>query len=224
MARSSLIEALNFSARFWSLTSRHCPSDAYLCVFDQVCSDASFFVHRAIQEFMLVGAQGHVGAAPSAMPYKFMNLRKISRADSADLIQKLRKLERKTFPSSEVFPFEQSILSRQNTEILVGLSDATTPGRLVAYAVCVKSNHRLLLHKVCVSPAHRRQGLGTRLLELLVQQARTWSCRGIDLWVHQENYIAIHLYTTSGFLVQDTVANYYAPGQTGIKMSHPLQP
>ncbi|KAK5064708.1 hypothetical protein LTR84_000542 [Exophiala bonariae] len=69
---------------------------------------------------------GHAGAAPSAMPYKFMNLRKISRVDSGDLIQELRRLERKTFPSSEVFPFEQSILSRQNTEVLVGLSDAPT--------------------------------------------------------------------------------------------------
>lgn len=158
------------------------------------------------------------------MPCKFMNLRKMSQVDSANLIQEIRRLERKTFPSSEVFPFEQSVLSRQNTEVLVGLSDLPTQGRLMAYAVCVKSNHRLLLHKLCVSPAHRRQGLGAALLQMLIEQARTWSCRGIDLWVHQENYNAIRLYSASGFLLQDTVADYYAPGQTGIKMSHPLRP
>lgn len=163
--------------------------------------------------------------ATGATSFKFVNLRKISRRDNPNLIQELRKLERKTFPSSEVFPFEDGVLSRQNTEVLLVLSsDVPSQGRLVAYAVCVKSHHRLLLHKLCVSTAHRRQGLGSALLEMLIQQARTWSCRGVDLWVHQDNHNAVRLYTTSGFLVQDIVADYYAPGQTGVKMSHSLQP
>lgn len=173
----------------------------------------------------MAAAQGQGQAeATCATPFKFVNLRKIPRGDSPNLIQELRKLERKTFPSSEVFPFEDSVLNRQNTEVLLVLSDVPSQGRLVAYAVCVKFHHRLLLHKLCVSTAHRRQGLGSALLEMLIQRARTWSCRGVDLWVHQDNHNAVRLYTASGFLVQDIVADYYAPGQTGVKMSDPLQP
>lgn len=162
----------------------------------------------------------------SAFPtsFTFMNLRKIPRPSIPTLIQELRQLERKTFPSIEVFPFEENILAKQNTEVFVVLSNVPNQGRLVAYAVCVRSNHRLLLHKLCVSIAHRRQGLGSALLEMLIKRASAWSCRGIDLWVHQDNSNAMRLYNKSGFLVQDTVLDYYAPGQTGVRMSHPLQP
>lgn len=167
--------------------------------------------------------QGQRGSAYPA-DFTFMSLRKIPRPNIPNLIRELRQLERKTFPAVEVFSFEENILTKQNTEVLVVLSGVPNQGRLVAYAVCVRSSHRLLLHKLCVSTAHRRQGLGSALLEMLIKRACAWSCRGIDLWVHQDNYNAMRLYTQSGFLVQDTVPDYYAPGQTGVRMSHPLQP
>lgn len=151
------------------------------------------------------------------------NLRQFPRSDTSALLQDLRRLERKTFPPSQVFPFEDNLSTKHNTHVYVVLSDVPNTGRLAAYAICVKFRHRLLLHKVCVSVGYKRQGIGFALLSTVIEHARTWSCRAIDLWVQSDNDAAMQLYIKSGFSVQSTVLNYYAPGKTGIKMSHPLQ-
>ena len=154
----------------------------------------------------------------------FRDLQQIPRQEIPSLLQDLQRLERKSFPSKEVYSFENSILKRRNTAIFVALSNAPSKGRLAAYTICVKCNHKLLLHKICVSAAYRCQGLGFLMLSMLIDRARTQSCRAIDLWVRSDNHSALGLYTKFEFLPQDTIVDYYAPGKTGIKMSHSLRP
>jgi ribosomal protein S18 acetylase RimI-like enzyme len=160
------------------------------------------------------------GTPADQMPIQ--DLRRLSRGHVSNVLGDLRNLERKTFSSNEVFPFADNIVLKQNTEVLVVYS--SIPNQvLAAYAVCVKHNHRVLLHKICVSPNHRGKGLGSRLLIAIIENARKSGWRGIDLWVDEENRIARHLYSRHDFHLQETVMDYYAPGQTGMKMSRILQ-
>lgn len=152
------------------------------------------------------------------------DVRTLSRARIPHVFQELRSLERKTFSSNEVFPFDDSLLTKRNMEVLVGFSCHAAQNCIVAYAVCMKWHHRLLLHKICVSPAHRCHGIGSLLLHEIVARARRSSCRGIDLWVDEANNIARSLYTKHGFVVQETLPDYYSPGRNGVKMVHSLQP
>ena len=56
-----------------------------------------------------------------------------------------------------------------------------------------------VLHVIAVDPAHRRQGLGRRVLELIEEEARAAGLHGIDLNVWGANDVARALYRTAGF-------------------------
>jgi ribosomal protein S18 acetylase RimI-like enzyme len=128
-------------------------------------------------------------------------------------------MERKSFTANEVFNFADKIVQQRNMEVFVGINHQATHPRVVAYAVCVTSNRRLLLHKICVSIEFRRRGIGSLLLETLIGDAKRRFCRGIDLWVDEANQAAKDLYSKHGFNVQEIVPDYYSPGRNGVKMS-----
>ncbi|KAL6243156.1 hypothetical protein RBB50_009707 [Rhinocladiella similis] len=153
----------------------------------------------------------------------FNELRRLPRSSVPAVLDDVRKLERKTFAANEVFPFDDNIVGKHNMIILVALSNTAKPQDLVAYAVGVRWNHQLLLHKICVAPPHRCKGLGRRLLQMVIDRARSWSCRGIDLWVDEANQDARRLYTRHGFKDQEVVADYYSKGRNGVKMCRTLE-
>lgn len=167
----------------------------------------------------MVGAS----ATTSAHHVAFKDLRSLPRPMVPNMLSNLRSLEKKQFSSSEVFPFDDKLLAKHNTAVIVGVLQLDSRSELVAYAVCVRWNHRLLLHKICVSPTYRRQGMGDQLMQMITDRARVWSCRGIDLWVDEANYKARGLYTKHHFAIQETVSDYYGPGRHGVKMCHTLQ-
>ncbi len=149
----------------------------------------------------------------------FDDIRQFPRSSIPDILHTLSNLERKVFPSGEVFAFDTNLVTKQNMLVLLGSVRAASPRKIVAYAVCVRWHHRLLLHKICVAPDCRQSGIGSSLLEKVIERARRWSCRGIDLWVDEGNHDARRLYSKYDFMIQASVHDYYAPGRTGIKMS-----
>ncbi|EXJ83774.1 hypothetical protein A1O1_07401 [Capronia coronata CBS 617.96] len=154
----------------------------------------------------------------------FKDLRSLPRSSVSELLLSLQNLEKKQFASNEVFPFDDKLLAKQNTAVIVGVLQLDSRLQLVAYAVCVRWNHRLLLHKICVAPAYRQKGMGTKLMRSIIDRARQWSCRGIDLWVDEANDKAQGLYSKHNFEIQQSVPDYYGPGRHGVKMCHVLQP
>ncbi|KIX98228.1 uncharacterized protein Z520_06308 [Fonsecaea multimorphosa CBS 102226] len=154
----------------------------------------------------------------------FHNIRQLPRSTIPRILHEMRSLERKVFAPREVFPLDDRVLQQRNMEIVVGLLDQAGWPPVVAYAVAVKWNHRLLLHKICVSPAARSQGIGSLLMQKVIEDAKCWSCRAIDLWVDEANQVARSLYSKCGFVVQETVNDYYSPGKNGVKMVRVLQP
>ncbi|OQV02012.1 hypothetical protein CLAIMM_07271 [Cladophialophora immunda] len=123
----------------------------------------------------------------------FHNLRQLPRSVIPRILQEMKSLERKAFASHEALPFDDRVLQQRNMEVVVGLSDQARCSPVVAYAVAVKWNHRLLLHKK------------------VIEDSKCWSCRAIDLWVDESNLIAQCLYSKCGFVVQEIVNDYYSP-------------
>ncbi|KIW70911.1 hypothetical protein PV04_03141 [Phialophora macrospora] len=160
-------------------------------------------------------------AADASSPTRpiFKIVRQLPRSNVSNILQELRTLERKSFAANEVFQFDDKVVKQRNMEVFVGFDHQATGCSVVGYAVCVTSNRRLLLHKICVSPEFRRRGIGYLLMETLVGDAKRRFCRGIDLWVDEANHAAQELYSKHGFSAQAIVPDYYSPGRNGVKMS-----
>jgi [ribosomal protein S18]-alanine N-acetyltransferase len=77
------------------------------------------------------------------------------------------------------------------------------------------------LHVIAIGtrPSRRQQGLGTQLVETLVQFARSVGTRLVILEARRSNRAALALYRRFGFSVSRLRRNYYAnPDEDGIEM------
>lgn len=67
------------------------------------------------------------------------------------------------------------------------------------------------LEEIAVSPRFQGRGLGRILLEDLIAQARIAQIDDLFLEVRASNQVAMHLYSTVGFIQIDVRKNYYSP-------------
>ena len=74
------------------------------------------------------------------------------------------------------------------------------------------------LQTIAVSPRAHGQGIGTRLLESLLDQARAAGCRQMMLEVRSDNAAAIAMYSRFGFEQISVRRNYYAPSVDALIM------
>lgn len=65
--------------------------------------------------------------------------------------------------------------------------------------------------KVAVAEAHRRQGIGRRLMELMIERAREEGKNQCILYVEQDNNGAIELYRSFGFSPAETTYQFVVP-------------
>jgi ribosomal-protein-alanine N-acetyltransferase len=81
------------------------------------------------------------------------------------------------------------------------------------------------LQTIAVSPLAHGQGIGTRLLESLLDQARAAGCRQLMLEVRSDNTAAIAMYARFGFEQISVRRDYYAPSVDALIMRlRPLTP
>ncbi|KAH2097570.1 hypothetical protein KXW63_005134 [Aspergillus fumigatus] len=144
----------------------------------------------------------------------------LGKDQAFDILAQIARIEKKTFPANEAFPFGEDLWKKKpNTRVLYAVSTASgVPRRLVAYAVYVRQKGVALLHKVCVVKAFRRQGIGMQLMNYIRQRLQKEGCQYIQLWVDKAREPARSLYNRSGFEEREEIADYYAPGRTGIRM------
>lgn len=81
--------------------------------------------------------------------------------------------------------------------------------RLLAYISFYHFSLELEILNFAVTPARRRQGLGQKLLSLLLQASDKMDIEKIALEVRETNLPAIRLYEKSGFLLEGVRKNYY---------------
>ena len=131
----------------------------------------------------------------------------IRRLGYADLPQVI-SIERRAFPapwSLAMFVLELS----KPSSICLAAVDAGGPrsGKLVGYLICSRYADVWHLMNVAVDPPRRRHGIGTGLLEALLERAG--ASASYTLEVRPSNAGAISLYKRFGFRSAGTRARYY---------------
>ena len=78
---------------------------------------------------------------------------------------------------------------------LVGLVD----GKVVATCMAGYEGHRGWINYLAVSPQHRRQGIGKRMMEEAEKRLRSSGCPKINLQVRENNRSVIQFYESIGY-------------------------
>jgi len=93
----------------------------------------------------------------------------------------------------------------------------------VGYALVQRSSLVASVAKLVVMPAHRRQGIGRRLLVHAIEASRAARAQACTLHVDEANAPAAALYTSVGFTVTSRRADYYALGRHALAMQLDLE-
>jgi ribosomal protein S18 acetylase RimI-like enzyme len=144
------------------------------------------------------------------------DLASFSPKERQSIVEKVAKIEKKTFPSSEAFDFNTE-LKKKNTNMVLAMAEGE-PGQLVGYLVYLRMKRLALLHKICVVEQEREKGVGRCLIHSLLHHLEKGGCTSIQLWVDEARKPARALYQTFGFQQVDRCLDYYGPGRTGLKM------
>jgi [ribosomal protein S18]-alanine N-acetyltransferase len=80
------------------------------------------------------------------------------------------------------------------------------------------------LQRIAVDPIHRREGLGTRLLDAVVGLACDEGADRLLLEVREDNRGAIAFYAARGFVEIDRRPRYYRDGGTAVVMRRGVGP
>ncbi len=87
-------------------------------------------------------------------------------------------------------------------------------GKVIGFGILKTDKARAHILNMCVSPEHRRRGLGRRIMLQLLVIARKRHTRQAWLEVRSSNHTAIQLYRKLGFHMQGIRKHYY-PTRTG---------
>ncbi|WP_348636158.1 ribosomal protein S18-alanine N-acetyltransferase [Lactobacillus sp. ESL0703] len=114
--------------------------------------------------------------------------------------------------NAEVF---QSELAKSNLLYLVVYQSST----LVAYAGVRINQLEAHITNITVAPNWQGQGLGTQLMQIMIELVQEWGCECVSLEVRVDNLIAQKLYRQLGFSPTFIRPNYYQETQTdGLNM------
>lgn len=115
------------------------------------------------------------------------------------------ELETSAFSSPWRAETFRKLLDRSGAELLV----VEVEKELVAYAVlwCILDQGELA--NIAVDPAWRGRGVGGRLLDLVLETARSRGVRDLFLEVREGNHVARELYRRRGFESIGTRRDYY---------------
>jgi ribosomal-protein-alanine N-acetyltransferase len=81
--------------------------------------------------------------------------------------------------------------------------------KVVGYACLWHLDDQLEIANIAVSPEHRKEGIGERVMMRIIEEAKDKNCRSIILTVRESNVAAINLYTKFGFVEIGRRKRYY---------------
>jgi ribosomal protein S18 acetylase RimI-like enzyme len=112
--------------------------------------------------------------------------------------------------------------------LLAGKSAATlvdgARGGLRGYALLLfrRSSSVARLYSFAVTPAHRRRGVGRRLLAAAIVTARARRARALRLEIRPDNPSARLLYERAGFVAIGRAPRFYEDGADAVRMEMSL--
>jgi ribosomal-protein-alanine N-acetyltransferase len=94
-----------------------------------------------------------------------------------------------------------------------GASGSAARGAITGFAIMEFGDERAHLVLLAVRPTHRRLGIGQRLLDWLLESARTAGMASIHLELRANNDAARRFYRAMGFYETVLVPGYYRGGE-----------
>ncbi len=92
-------------------------------------------------------------------------------------------------------------------------------GKAVGYIIYWLLPGEVDIHNLAVHPAHRRQGIGTSLLQEVIEEARRNASTRVTLEVRKSNEAAQKLYHSLGFVARGIRKGYYSDdGEDAVAM------
>jgi len=102
---------------------------------------------------------------------------------------------------------------------LIALDSCTMIGFLIGIKTAPRTARILML---AVKDTHRRQGIGTALLQQFLQEMSRHEVTYIDLEVRTSNQPALEFYRAQGFMLQGTLPHFYQNGENAYTMRKEL--
>jgi len=142
------------------------------------------------------------------------------KAESAPLLDAVKRTEKQTFPTGEAFQFDSELAKRTTNLYCAYLHTAVAilPYQLCGYVVYLRTKALTRIHKVCVVESLRGNGVGRFMMAKVIEELRRSGAGEVDLWVDEAREPARGLYKACGFEEMESVENYYGRGRTGIRM------
>jgi ribosomal-protein-alanine N-acetyltransferase len=96
--------------------------------------------------------------------------------------------------------------------------------RVVAFSIMHFGDEHAHLNLLAVRPTHQRQGIGTRLVDWLMESAQVAGIARILLELRSSNDDARRFYLSLGFNEAEYLPGYYRGRETAVRMLRDLRP
>jgi len=127
-------------------------------------------------------------------------------------------IERRAFSQPWSRAFFEKELATPFARLTVALDETQALSQLVGYCCRWRVTDEVHLLNVAVHPGRRGGGIGRRLVEGVIDEARSTRARTMFLEVRAGNVAARRLYRRLGFRDLGVRRGYYGPGQDAIVM------
>jgi len=96
--------------------------------------------------------------------------------------------------------------------------------RIIAFAIMYFGDEHAHLNLLAVRPAHQRTGVGTRLVDWLIESAQVAGIAAVTLELRTSNDEARRFYLAQGFSDTAYIPGYYRGAETAVRMVRELRP
>ena len=149
----------------------------------------------------------------SAAPSRIV-LRTLTREDLPAVLE----IERRSFGQPWSRAFFEKELSTPFARLVAAVDEGAPRPCLAGYTCRWRVTDEVHLLNVAVHPEYRGTGIGRRLVEAVLEEARAGAARVVFLEVRAGNVVARRLYRRLGFRDIGVRRGYYGPGQDAIVM------
>lgn len=111
-------------------------------------------------------------------------------------------------------------IRNRDTVTLIG-ADGT---RIIAFAIMHFGDDHAHLNLLAVRPTHQRTGLGTRLMDWLMESAQVAGMATVSLELRTSNDDARRFYLAQGYTEAAYIPGYYRGRETAVRMVRDLRP
>jgi [ribosomal protein S18]-alanine N-acetyltransferase len=134
------------------------------------------------------------------------------------------EIERRAFSQPWSRAFFERELATPFARLTVAMDESAPRAQLVGYSCRWRVTDEVHLLNVAVHQGRRGGGIGRRLVEAVIDEAREIRARTMFLEVRAGNVAARRLYRHLGFRDLGVRRGYYGPGQDAIVMELRLTP